>query len=131
MNNRIKDWFIRVNSGCEQICLLNPDYPDYYVFQSDVTTSPDLLIVGANPAGEKKYVEALKEKNKISKSIEDLKYSKNQYIENPNWNISKPIIKMFSNKVARSVLENSMIMNVVYFNSNKVSDLTKFQDGRK
>lgn len=131
MKEEIKTWLEEVNNGCEEIAKRNYQYPDYYVFQSEISINPKLLIMGANPAGNKTYAEALKIKNIPRKSIEDLKYTSNQYIENPNWNISKPLLEMFSGNNAKEVLENSIIMNAVYFNSNNVSDLKEFKADKK
>lgn len=116
---------------CDKIACTHKEFPDFYVFQSrsDIY-SPDLLIIGANPGSSTTYSEIKKIKGIDKRSWLDLDYDSNQYIENennPEWRINKPILKMFQSKNARKALENSVIMNVVYFNTRSVSDLKKYK----
>lgn len=130
MRKDIEKWLEEVNQGCREIAEKDESYPDYYIFQSDVRNDADLLIIGENPKGDKTYKQSLIEKNKSVKDIEDLKYNSNQYFDNPNWKISKPIIQMFSNVELKELLQKSTIMNIVYFNSdNGAKTLKKFSDG--
>lgn len=128
-------WLKEVADGCHKLAIMDENNPDFYVFQSrcDIE-SPELLIIGANPGNNEKYAEKMKEKGISRRLAEDLVYNTNQYIENennPEWKINKPIIKMFTEKDARKALENSVIMNVVYFNTQKVQDLKKYSQGKE
>ncbi len=122
-------WSEEVSDECHKIAIRNDEYPDFYVFQSDVIESPDLLIVGANPGGFKKYSEILKDKGIERRTKNHLGYGSNQYIEHPEWKISKPILKIFENPEMHEILKNAVIINAIYFNTAKVSDLRKFADG--
>ena len=83
----------------------------------------DLLIIGANPGGEGGFFER--------KTIYELFNGgeQNAYIaeaNNPIWKINKPVLEMFSSEHLREILENAIIMNVMYFNSQWVSSLGKY-----
>lgn len=130
-------WLKEVATGCHDLASKHSENPDFYVFQSDSNIeSPELLIIGANPGNYETYKNRIdiliKEKNINRRTWDNLGYSTNQYIENennPNWKINKPILKMFTDTDARKTLEESVIMNVVYFNTAKVNDLKKFPNG--
>lgn len=97
------------------------DGPDYYVSQSKIHTNPELLIVGINPAGNKK----LSESSFPSKTAENLIYTSQQYLENPDWNISKRLNIMFSGQNARRAYKEAVIINYIAINTPKESDLNK------
>lgn len=128
-------WLKEVVEGCHNLASQYSEGPDFYVFQSKLSEqSPELLIVGANPGRAARYIDKLREKGIERRSVEDLGYSTNQYIENENneeWKINKPILKMFTDVDARKALEDSVIMNVVYFNTRKVNDLKKIPNGKE
>lgn len=128
-------WLKEVANGCHDLAIEYPENPDFYVFQSDCKIeNPDLLIIGANPGKYVKYLDKMREKGLIRRYEDNLGYDTNQYIENennPEWKINKPILKMFTEANARKALENSVIMNVVYFNTRKVDDLKRFENGKK
>lgn len=117
-------WLKEVADQCHEYAISDPKMQDFYVFQSRSDFfKPNLLIIGANPGDEKNYLEALKEKNIERRTAEHLEYSSNQYIENennPKWRINKPILMMFNTPKLRKILENSVIMNAVYFNTRNV-----------
>lgn len=122
-------WLQEVADGCHEIAIKNENYPDFYVFQSQIFENPDLLIIGANPAGNETYKDMLQRKQIERRTKDDLINSSdgknNEYISNPDWAISKPILEMFSGKRTREVLENAVIMNTVYFNTNQIAGLVK------
>lgn len=122
-------WLKEVAEKCDNFASRNDEFPDFYVFQSrsDIY-NPDLLIIGANTGNAITYRQIKKIKKIDKRTWLDLGYGSNQYIENennPEWRINKPILKMFQSKNARKALENSVIMNVIYFNTKSVSDLKK------
>ena len=124
-------WLKEVADGCHNIAIKNDDFPDFYVFQSrSEVFNPDLLIIGANPGNSTTYKDILNSKGIEKRSWKDLGYDSNQYIENehnPEWRINKPVLKMFNGGDTRKVLENSVIMNVIYFNTKSISDLEKYK----
>lgn len=128
-------WLEEVAQGCHDLAKKNIEYPDFYVFQSSSDNyNPELLIIGANPGSYHRYSDKLIDKGIERRTAKDLGYDSNQYIENennPEWKINKPILRMFSNENTRKVLEESVIMNVVYFNTAKVQDLKKYGDGKE
>lgn len=102
---------------------------DFYPFQSSVEFNPDLLIIGANPAGEGKYCDR-------TRMAENLGSEKryNAYIEyenDPVWKINKPVIKMFSGANSRKVLEESVITNALYFNTPSIREFERLPNGRE
>lgn len=130
-----KKWLDEVAEGCHNLAIADKENPDFYVFQSKSDfESPELLIIGANPGKKVDYIEKMKEKEIERRFGKDLGYDSNQYIENennPEWKINKPILKMFTEVNARKALENSVIMNVIYFNTAKVEDLKKYGNGKE
>ena len=128
-------WLQEVADGCHEIAIKNENYPDFYVFQSQIFENPDLLNIGANPAGNETYKDMLQRKQIERRTKDDLINSSdgknNEYISNPDWAISKPILEMFSGKRTREVLENAVIMNAVYFNTKKVEHLGNFKEDKK
>ncbi|MEI8274014.1 MAG: hypothetical protein WCG08_15475 [Paludibacter sp.] len=108
---------------------------DFYPFQSNVFENPELLIIGANPGNEEDYKSFI-EKNKRGRLASELsncgENGENAYIaykDDPKWKINKPILKMFETPKMRTILENAVIMNVVYFNTVKVEDLKTYNSG--
>ena len=56
-NQHLNQWLQEVANGCHEITT-NPAYNmdiDFYVFQSNVTFQPKLMIIGSNPRGNKEY----------------------------------------------------------------------------
>lgn len=101
--------------------IVSIDGPDYYISQSNIKKNPDLLIVGINPAGEKK----LSESQFKRKKPENIIYNNNQYLEHPNWHISKKLNYMFSGNNAKKAYENSVILNYIALNTKSESELKK------
>lgn len=126
-------WLEEVADGCHGIAMKDNSYPDFYVFQSLISEKPDLLILGANPAGDKTYKQALVDKssekgiNITRRTKDDLINGENQYLANPNWPISKPVLAMFDEKLLRK----SVVMNSVYFNTPDISGFSKFKADKK
>lgn len=129
-----KKWLDEVAEGCHNLAIADKENPDFYVFQSKSDfESPELLIIGANPGSFVKYIDSNPYKEKGYRDKNNLGYDSNQYIENennPKWKINKPILKMFTEIDARKALENSVIMNAVYFNTAKITDLKKYRNGK-
>ncbi len=129
---RKENWLDEVAKGCHDIAKRGDDYPDFYVFQSKIFENPDLLIVGANPAGSKTYKEMLEFKSaergfKMERRTkDDLINGENQYLANPDWKIANPILAMFGEKTVR----NSLVMNSVYFNTPNVSGFSEFKSDK-
>lgn len=88
------------------------DGPDYYISQSAVKINPELLIIGINPAGEKK----LSQSEKYSKKPEDIIYDKNEFLANPKWSISK-LNKIFPDNKLLDLYKDSVILNYSAINT--------------
>lgn len=114
---------------------------DYYVFQTDCAVyRPELLIVGINPGGAGKYTEKLDEFKKEGydrRPAHSLKYTMNTLTTKPNWEIANKekgadklranIDRVFNEKTGlRQTLENTVMMNLYYFNTVRASDLESF-----
>ena len=99
----------------------NIDGPDYYISQSEIRINPELLIVGINPAGEKK----LSDSEFKSKKPENLVYETNQYLKNSDWHISKKLNYIFSGNNSRKIYETSVIINYIALNTKSESGIKK------
>ncbi len=130
-------WLNEVSDKCHEFAL-NLDL-DFYVFQTPVNTyNPDLLIIGINPGGKKKYSLTLKEKGYKKRPFNDLGYDINTLVEKPKWEIDAKVkgadtlrsrLKMVFNVENRldGVLENTVMMNMFYFNTStavEIKDVT-------
>lgn len=133
MNNeiRIENWLEQTAALCHTLATKSPDYPDFYVFQSKVRLSPELLIIGANPHGNTPYRKKLEEKGISRRTGADLISGENMFVSNPEWHISRPILKLFERNDLSQVLEDAVIMNAIYFNTDKVAQLQKFPHGKE
>lgn len=131
----IQKWLDKVALGCHEITTdadFNMDL-DFYVFQSQISFAPKLLIIGANPGGGNKY----KEKNELEKRTHrgsnDLASCSNQFIEHYNdkgWRNLKPLSDLFTGDVLLPIFKNAVITNLIYFNSGTFNAFKK-QKGYK
>lgn len=94
------------------------DGPDYYISQSNVQINPELLIVGINPAGDKK----LSQSEKPDKKPDNLIYDKHQYLENPTWAISK-LNKIFPDAQLLDLYREAAILNYFAINTRDANGL--------
>lgn len=126
-------WLEEVADGCHNMAMKDDNYPDFYVFQSLIFEKPDLLILGANPAGDKTYRQALCDKsnengvNLSRRTKDDLINGENQYLANPKWPIAIPVLAMFDEKI----LKKSVVMNSVYFNTPDIFGFSKFKNDKQ
>ena len=97
----------------------NIDGPDYYISQSPININPELLIIGINPAGDKK----LSESNFPNKKPENLINSSHMYLDNPNWKISQKLNHIFSGSNSSKVYKDAVILNYIAINTNNEKDL--------
>src|SRR5690606_35059784 len=116
---------------------------DFYVFQTPVEKyNPDLLIIGINPGGAGKYSDWIKRhKNEghTKRTIESLGYDENILIKKPYWEIGKGADRMrsaFSRVFTEgnglsSTLENTVMMNMIYFNTKTEKDLSLIPVGMR
>lgn len=130
-NLRKEKWLKKVSDRCHEIAIKDENYPDFYVFQSEIIFNPNLLIIAANPHGDVKYKGMMAKKGIERRTKDHLCNSRNMYIDNPDWEISKPILQLFGHPRLIAILKNSVIMNAIYFNTNKVADLKKFAHGNE
>lgn len=102
---------------------------DFYPFQSSVEFEPDLLIIGANPAGNNKYCDRIRTTENLGSEKRYNAYI--AYENDPKWKINKPVIKMFSGANSRKVLEESVITNALYFNTPNIREFERLSNGRE
>ena len=117
----IDNWLQEVYEKCNEFGeILNKDYYPFQSSKESLQKGVDLLIIGANPHGENSFNQ--------NKEIDGLfncgSDGYNAFITYPKWNISVPVIEIFSTPNLRKVLENVVILNAVYFNTNEVKDLS-------
>jgi len=134
-------WLEEVSYDCHNFALQND--LDFYAFQTPIETyNPDLLIIGINPGGGRSYSSILKEKGIPKRSASDLAFDVNTLTTKPQWEIDD---KMKGNDVMRNkfaklfsaengfnnILDNSVMMNMVYFNTPKEADLNSVNSKAK
>lgn len=119
------NWKEQVVIKCDSLAK-NPNYDldlDFYVFQSGVRPNPPILIIGANPGGDMTYNEMNRINQRQGRSLNNLgDGDMNLFLANPKWRISQGILSLFSTDKLRPMLEQAVITNLVYFNTNKFSD---------
>ena len=106
---------------------------DFYVFQTPIIYNPDLLIIGINPGGGKSYTKARKEKNYEKRPANDLYYTDNTLTTKPEWEIDAKLQgsdilrnrlgRVFNTENNLDILERSVMMNMIYFNSEKAHEI--------
>lgn len=116
LKEKLEDFIKNIEPKIKKI-----DGPDYYVAQSQLEINSDLLIVGINPAGDKKLSEA----DFSAKSPSNLVQSGNQYLLNPKWHISKRLNKIFLGESSSKIYEKANIINLIALNTPTEKDLKK------
>ena len=129
-----------LNEVCEQCHKYAKDIDvDFYVFQSELPKNynPQLLIIGINPGGHKTYKKMLEEKGIERRTKETLYYDVNTFAKKPNWETGKGsdrmrsvLRKIFAERLF-SVLENSIVMNMFWFNTTKAVDIESIAKAKK
>jgi hypothetical protein len=118
---------------------------DFYVFQTPCDVyNPKLLIIGINPGGSKPYSVALQEKNQQEKGYgekrraDDLGYGENTLAAKPQWEIDaklkgadrmrSSLHKVFHKDNNLDILEDTVMMNMFYFNTKQAKDINNISD---
>ena len=111
---------------------------DFYIFQTQVNEyNPDLLIIGINPGGDNKYSDWFKKKENVGVQIRpiiSLSQGVNTLVEKPNWEIEEKergadkmraaFSRVFTAESGlKPILENAVMMNIIYFNTKSEADL--------
>lgn len=127
-NQHLNQWLQEVANGCHEITT-NPAYNmdiDFYVFQSNVTFQPKLMIIGSNPRGNKEYSTMNHEQGRVRRTANDLGISNcNQFLVNDGWESMRSLCELFSGPILRPVFEKAVITNIVYFNTGSFQGLRK------
>lgn len=120
---RINDWLQSVAEGCHRIATdLAYDMDlDFYVFQSDVCFRPEVMFVGANPGGGKRYSEMLAENGWTRRPVESLKSDRNMFLACDGWGSMKSLCELFSGDTLGPVFKQAVMTNVLYFNTGTFS----------
>jgi hypothetical protein len=106
----------------------------FYAFQSAPKENPDLLILGINPAGEYTYSDLYNNPAwglTIEKQMTaDVLLKENPFFHNhETWTIWKNLCKSFTNERMNNILNSSMYMNFVYFNTPNIDILLSKKHG--
>lgn len=127
-NQNLNNWLQEVANGCHQIAV-NPAYNmdvDFYVFQSNVSFQPELMIIGSNPGGEESYRVMNQKWERERRTANDLGISDhNQFLVNDGWRSMRSLCELFSGPILRPVFEKAVITNIVYFNTGNFKELRK------
>lgn len=129
----MKDFESKLNEWLEEVLQKGNEYGqqttlDFYPFQcsrKSLKYNVDLLIIGANPGGDGKFFKRTTTDDLFNSGAN----GENAFIaeaNNPIWKINKPVLEMFSSANLRKILEDAIIMNVMYFNSQNVGALGKY-----
>ncbi|WP_299581680.1 hypothetical protein [uncultured Sunxiuqinia sp.] len=126
----ILEWSRNVVAYCHEVAM-TPEYDmdlSFYAFQSLPKEQPELLILGINPAEQFSYADQyenpvwhLTEAKQMTPEV--LLAGNPFYHEHKNWTIWKNLQKSFAQQEMQQILEESMYMNFVYFNSPNIEDL--------
>lgn len=123
-------WLQEVAEQCHEFALKTD--LDFYVFQTPIFNNPDLLIIGINPGGTGKYSDYLMSNKVEKRKPESLYYSDNTLYVKPDWEVDKgndtmrSVFKRVFNKENKlDILENTMMLNMFYFNTQKEIDIDK------
>jgi hypothetical protein len=133
---KMQEWLEKVATGCDDITTdneFNMDL-DFYAFQSPIFYSPELLIIGANPGGGMKYKEKNIKQKRTRREAKDLTAGSNQFIEHyddKDWRNLKPLCDLFSGEILRTIFENAVITNLIYFNSGTFNAFKKEKGYKK
>lgn len=124
-------WLIEVADQCHKYAT-EIDL-DFYVFQnSSKIFNPDLLLIGINPGSSTTYTKALENirinKNEDKRSSNNLDYEKNLFVESGgDWddmeNVRTRIKAIFHTEKLYKYVKNSVMMNMIYFNTTGSNDL--------
>ena len=127
-NQNLNNWLQEVANGCYQIAVnsaYNMDM-DFYVFQSNVSFQPELMIIGSNPGGNKEYSTMNREQGRERRTANNLGISDhNQFLVNDGWGSMRSLCELFSGPILRPVFEKAVITNIVYFNTGNFQELRK------
>lgn len=127
-NQNLDRWLQEVADGCHEIAV-NPAYDmdlDFYAFQSKVSFQPELMIIGSNPGGCKKYSVMNSELGRRRREASDLGVCDcNQFLANDGWESMRSLCDLFSGDVLRPVFEEAVVTNVVYFNTGTFREIQR------
>lgn len=126
-------WLKEVSNQCHEFALKTD--LDFYVFQTPVSYNPDLLIIGINPGGDKSYCQLLNDKGYSKRPYNDLGYNENTLVIKPDWEIENQLKgndimrnafkRVFNKENNLAILENTIMMNMFYFNTQKEIHIDK------
>lgn len=126
-------WLKEVAEQCHEFAIKTD--LDFYVFQTPIFYNPDLLIIGINPGGDKSYSQLLKDKGYSKRPYDDLGYNENTLVMKPDWEIKNKLKgndtlrnafkRVFNKDNNLAILENTIMMNMFYFNTQKEIHINK------
>ena len=123
---KLEEWLQEVlQKGNDYGQKINLDFYPFQCSRKSLKPNIDLLIIGANPGGEGRFYE----RRTTDELFNCGANGENAFIaeaNNPIWKINKPVLKMFESEHLRKILNDAIIMNVMYFNSQNVGALGKY-----
>ncbi|WP_166333015.1 hypothetical protein [Sphingobacterium chungjuense] len=131
-NDKIERWLQEVTDRCHGFAI-KADL-DFYAFQTKIISNPELLIVGINPGSNGKYTDYLSNNKQSKRLPHSIHYTENLLVEGgKGWedgmqSTRRKFREMFHDEQLFTVLQNSVMMNAIYFNTVGSSDLTILSD---
>ncbi|MDO5036624.1 MAG: hypothetical protein Q4D93_06660 [Porphyromonas sp.] len=126
LQEELQEWGKKVCKECRALIKENKTDQDFYVFQTELPEeSPELLFVGINPGGSKRYSEYIAEKGKERETIDDLVQGFNIYKCSDANNRQSSTLRRV--EILREYIENDRItgINACYFNTKNERGLNK------
>jgi hypothetical protein len=121
---KLEKWLENVATTCDKFA--NEIDLDFYPFQSQVRNkfNTNLIILGVNPGGSSKYKKT-RTKDDLFNCGENGENAIIAYEGHKDWKFNTPLLEMFKSQQLRNILTESVIMNVVYFNTSNINNLEK------
>jgi hypothetical protein len=123
-DGKLSQWAEKAAGQCREIAVSSDPAirvnKCFYAFQSPPRESPDLLVVGLNPAEEYGYPE----NRSLQEDVERMKKENPCWGDRENWKIWKETKSYFASDALKDLLENSVYMNEIYFNSASSDSLS-------
>jgi hypothetical protein len=129
-NEKLGRWAEKSARLCREIALSDDPAKQvdkwFYAFQSPPREAPGLLILGFNPAEDFPYSSGSQD---LQADIERMKNENPCWGNRDSWLIWKNLKKYFASDGLKALLEESVYMNEVYFNSANEASLSSLAGG--
>ena len=141
-DEKLHDWSNKAALFCRSV-IEDPDYEIdlfFYAFQSPPLSNPDLLILGLNPHENGTYKDGcsawgIKEMTALEMMKENQFWLKKEGIKgregHESWNIWRKLRKLFRENELKLILDSSVYMNLIYFNTNNFDEFINKKGSNK